>query len=223
MLNVTKITAACHRAFLRSLFLALGLALALPATAGIYDDILVAANKDDTVQVIDLLKRGMDVNTSDQSGNTLLMIAARNSNASLLEFLLGNRANILKRNMYGDSAIMVAAFRGHTAVVRRLLDAGADIHSDGWNALHYSAYAGYTEIVRLLVDRHADLDAEAPNGQTALMLAASTGQLEAIKILVDADADMDLEDRAGKTAIELAIKAGHANVVDYLRESGAEE
>lgn len=207
----------------RRLVLFLLLALALPASAGIYDDILAAANRDDTAKVIDLLKRGMDVNTADPSGNTLLMIAARNGNSDLLDFLLRNRSNILKRNKYGDSAIMAAAFRGHAGIVRRLLDAGADIRNDGWNALHYSAYNGQAEIVRLLVERNADLDAAAPNGQTALMLAASTGRLAVVKILVDADADMDLEDYEGRTAIMLAEKAGHMDVVEYLRHEGADE
>ncbi|MDO8931510.1 MAG: ankyrin repeat domain-containing protein [Rhodocyclaceae bacterium] len=208
---------------LRPLVLALCLVLAQPAVAGIYDDILAAANQDDTAQVIDLLKRGMDVNTTDPSGNTLLMIAARNGNADLLDFLIGNRSNLQKRNRYGDSAVMMAAFRGHLAIVRKLLDAGADIRNSGWNALHYSAYGGFTEIVRLLVERKADLDVAAPNGQTALMLAAATGKLDVVRILIDADADMDLLDYEGQSAIMLAEKAGFADVTEYLRESGAEE
>lgn len=207
----------------RFLFLPVFLALSFPVFAGIYDDILVAANMDDTAGVIDLLKRGMDVNTADPAGNTLLMIAARNGNANLLDYLLRNKSNTLKRNRYGDSAIMLAAFRGHTDIVRRLLNAGNDIHQSGWNALHYSAYAGHTDIVRLLIDHKADLDAKAPNGQTALMLATSARQLEVVKILIDADADMDMEDSEGKTAIAIAQKAGYSEIVDYLRESGADE
>ena len=58
------------------------------AQAGAYDDILGAANRGDSTAVIDLLKRGMDVNTADQSGSTLLMIAARNGSQALLEALL---------------------------------------------------------------------------------------------------------------------------------------
>lgn len=193
------------------------------AWAGIYDDILVAANQDDTVKVIDLLKRGMDVNTADQSGNTLLIIAARNANLDLLDFLLRNRSNVLKRNKYGDSAIMVAAFRGHVPAVRRLLDAGAPADNDGWNALHYAAFGGHTEVLRSLVERGVDLDSTAPNGQTALMLASSTGKLETVKILIDADADMDLEDFEGRTALMLAEKNERKDVAEYLRESGAYE
>lgn len=207
----------------RLIALILGLTLSLTASAGIYDDILVAAEKDDTAQVVDLLKRGMDVNTVDPSGSTLLVIASRNGNVDLLEFLLRNRANILKRNKYGDSAIMLAALRGHVAIVQKLLDAGADVGHAGWNALHYAAFNGRTDILRLMTKGKAALDAKAPNGQTALMLAAGAGHLEAVRVLVDADADMDLDDGTGRTALKLAKNGRHADVAEYLKASGAVE
>lgn len=208
---------------IRSLALALGLAVAGSAAAGSYDDILVAANQDDTAKVVDLLKRGMDVNTADTAGNTLTMIAARNANLELLDFLLKNRANTLKRNKYGDTALMLAAYRGHAPAARRLLDAGASPDNDGWTALHYAAFGGHGEVATLLIERGADLDAIAPNGQTPLMLAAGAGRLEMAKKLVEADADMDLDDYEGRTALSLAVKNGQAPVAEYLRSEGAYE
>lgn len=207
----------------RGFVLILGVTLSLTASAGIYDDILIAAEKDDTAQVVDLLKRGMDVNTADRSGSTLLMIAARNANLDLLEFLLRSRANTLKRNKYGDSAIMLAALRGHAAIVEKLFAAGADVGHAGWNALHYAAFSGRADILRLLTKRQGSLDAKAPNGQTALMLAAGAGHLEAVKVLVDADADMDLDDGTGRTALVLAKNGRHADIVAFLTASGAVE
>lgn len=208
---------------IRRLALVIGLALAGNAVAGSYDDILAAANKDDTAQVVDLLKRGMDVNTADADGNTLLAIAARNANLELLDFLLINRANPLRRNKYGDSPLMLGVFRGHTAAVRRLLEAGAPMDHDGWNALHYAAFGGRDEVLKLLIQRNPDLDAIAPNGQTPLMLAAAAGKLEAVKLLIEADADMDLEDYEGRTALMLATKNGHSQIIEYLRSEGAYE
>ena len=211
------------RARMRHLLAAGMLSLAVPAVAGVYEDILVAANENQTAKVVELLQRGMDVNTSDRDGDTLALIAARNGNNDLLDFLLRNRANVLKQNKYGDSPIMAATMQGHADAVRRLLAAGADVHNKGWNALHYAAYSGHTEIARLLIEHMADLDARAPNGQTPLMLAASAGYLDVVKLLVDNDADMDLEDADGHTAINLAERNGHADVVDYLRSEGASE
>lgn len=200
--------------------LALGIFLSLPAPAGVYDDIIAAANRDDTAQVIDLLKRGMDVNTADRSGNSLLMIAARNANHELLDFLVGNRANLSRKNRYGDSALMLAAFRGDVRVVLKLLAAGARIGDKGWNALHYSAFNGQAEVVRMLAANTPDLDGPAPNGQTALMLAAKSGKLDVVRMLVDAGAGIDVKGYDGKTAVQVAEEAGQAEAVEYLRGVG---
>jgi ankyrin repeat protein len=195
-----------------------------PSLAGAYDDILVAARDNRGDVVVDLVQRGMDPNTSDRSGTTLLMFAARNDNQQLLEFLLSKRANILKQNKYGDTAVGLAALKGSLPIVRRLVTAGADIGNRGWNALHYAAFGGHVDIVRFLVtSKGVNLDAPAPNRQTALMLAAKNGHKEVVKILIDADADMDLEDAQGNTALRLAVRAGNSEIADYLRGEGAFE
>jgi hypothetical protein len=190
--------------------------------AGVYDDMIAAARNNDGPAVISLIQRGMDANTTDRSGNTLLMIAAGNGNDALVEFLLSNRANKLKINKYGETAIALAAFRGHLPVVRRLAEAGGiDTEARGWGPLQYAAFAGHTEIVRYLVERRLPVDARAPNGQTALMLAAANGHLEAVKLLVDADADMALADPEGRTALALALKSANTDIAEYLRSEGA--
>lgn len=209
---------------LLSLFIwLLMLATPFPVVAGAYDEILVAARDNRADTVIDLVDRGMDPNTSDRSGTTLLMYGSRNGNQRLVEFLLTKRANVLKENKYGDTAIALAALNGHLPIVSRLVTAGANIAGRGWNALHYAAFNGHVEIVRFLVTKHAPLDAPAPNRQTALMLAAKNGHKEVVKILIDADAHMDLDDGQGNTALRLAERAGHSEIADYLRREGAVE
>jgi ankyrin repeat protein len=193
------------------------------AWAGVYDEILIAARDNRTEQVIDLVRRGMDPNTSDPSGTTLLMLAANSGNEQLLDFLLRSRANILKYNKYGDSALGLAALRGHGAIVRRLIEAGAALSGPAWTPLQYAAYAGHAEVVRLLLAGKPELDRRAPNRQTALMVAARNGHLEVVKLLIEADADMDLTDADGLSAMGLARKAGNTEIADYLKRQGALE
>lgn len=212
------------KALCRFLFWLSFLVISPLALAGAYDDILVAARDNRGEVVIDLVQRGMDPNTSDRSGTTLLMFAARNDNEQLVEFLLSKRANVLKQNKYGDTAIGLAALRGSLLIVRRLVAAGADIAGRGWNPLHYAAFGGHVEVVRFLAtSKGVNLDAPAPNRQTALMLAARNGHKEVVKILIDTDADMDLVDAHGDSALQLAIKAGNSEIADYLRREGAVE
>lgn len=204
----------------------IGLVLALlggTASAGAYEDIISAANNGEASVVIDLLKRGMDVNTADPVGSTLLMISVRNGHLPLMEALLVNRANINRRNQFGDSALMLGALKARLETVQRLIELGAVVNPDGWTPLHYAIFGGSKEVAALLVSKGAKLDARAPNGQTALMLAVKLGRLDFVRLLVEADADMDLADYEGVSALRLAQKLGHDEIASYLRSEGAVE
>lgn len=194
---------------------------ASPAFAGAYEDTIIAARDDRTDVVVDLIQRGMDVNTSDRSGTTLLMFAAGNGNGQLLEFLLNSGANVLIKNEYGDTAITIAALRGRLKMVQRLVKAGAAIDAQGWTPLHYASFNGHADIVEYLIGKQVPLDTPAPNGQTALMLAARNGHMDVVKLLVAAGADKNLDDPNGNTAVKLALKAGNTDIADYLRGSRA--
>lgn len=191
--------------------------------AGAYDDILIAANNDDTATVVGLLQRGMDVNTADRTGTTLLMIAARNANMSLLQALLARRANVNRRNQNGDTALLMAALKPAMEVAKVLIDNGADLNSGGWTPLHYAIFSDSKEMAGMLIARGAKPDLRAPNGQTPLMLAVKQGKLELVRLLVDAKADVNLADLDGLTAAGLAKKFDHSDIAAYLRKAGAHE
>jgi ankyrin repeat protein len=114
------------------------------AHAGAYEDILSAAGNDDTATVTSLLQRGMDVNTADRSGNTLLMIASRNGNLALMKSLIAARANVNRRNQHGDTALLLAALKPAPEAARLLVENGADLNPSGWTPLHYSILSGST-------------------------------------------------------------------------------
>lgn len=208
------------RKYIALLVILTGLNLPFHAHAGVYDDILFAANQNETSKVIELLRRGMDVNTADAQGTTLLMIAARGANLELVRFLLDNRANALRRNRYGDSALMLAALLGHKEVIQLMLERKVEINHDGWNALHYAAFEGRSDIVTLLIAAGADINLKAPNSQSALMFAAKRGHLDTVRVLVGANADLTLNDPEEGTAVAMAKKAGHTDTAAFLEKSG---
>lgn len=199
-----------------------GVLAALMATSGVavggaHDDILAAVRADRTDEVVSYLQKGMDPNTSDAAGTTLLMTAAANANAPLVAALLRFHANPLKMNRYGESALALAALNGHLEVVRILVEGGSTFSAPGWGALHYAVFNGHVDVVRYLVDRGGDVNVRAPNRHTPLMLAARNGHGEIARILLSAGANPNLGDLEGNTALEIAQRAGNREIADLLR------
>lgn len=195
------------------------LSVSLSASAGVYEEILSAAQRDETATVIDYLRRGMDVNTTDPQGNTLLMIAARSNNKDLVKFLVDNRANALKRNRYGDTALMISSLMGHEEVVRLILEKKVDPNQSGWSPLHYAAFENRDSIIAMLLAAGANINARAPNGWTAVMLAAQRGHVEAVRVLVGSGADLMIRDADKGDAIDLAKEGNHDDLVRFLRSA----
>ena len=81
----------------------------------------------------------------------------------------------------------MAAYEGHTAIVRALLEAGADVAavdpSMKATALHAASYAGRTEAARVLIEHGIDIDKQGPrNGYTALHDAIWQNNIETAKV-----------------------------------------
>ena len=123
-----------------------------------------------------------------------------------------NGVNLDFRNPSGVTALMIAAERGHGAVVSELLKAGANpniaFHNAAYRALHTAAQEGHVSIMRDLVDHGAEVDAATIYGETALISAAFSGQRAACHLLLERGADPAARDANGNTAAKWAAKKG---------------
>ena len=203
----------------RSLIFGLVLAAASgSALAGAYDDLIAAVYRDDNETVMGLVYRGMDVNTVDPAGNTLLHVAARNGNDKLIASLLKQKANPNARSRVGDTPLMLAVYNGKAEAANALIAGGAQVNIDGWTPLHYAVFAEQPEMVALLLSKGAQVDARAPNQQTPLMLAARNGNQTIAKQLLNAKADAGLKDQNGETALSLAQKDNNGDVARLIEQ-----
>jgi ankyrin repeat protein len=175
------------------------------AHAGAYDDFFSAIVQDNAAEVSELLARGFDPNTVDPAGQAGLLLAIKSESIKVAELLAS--APQLKaevRNSADESALMLAALKGHIGLCRVLIAKGADVNKTGWAPLHYAATGGHLEVLRLLLEEHAYIDAESPNGTTPLMMAALYGTPTAVKLLLEAGADPLLKNHQGLSAIDFA-------------------
>jgi len=207
---------------LSSFVIALLLSALLPtfACAGAYDDMEEAMIRNDAGGAIALIKRGMDVNTVDQQGNTLLIQAVRRDIPELFDYLLQRRARINTRNRNGESALSIAAYVGNLRCVQRLVEAGAEVNFYGWPPLIYGAFNGRASVVDYLLKHGAEINAPTANGSTALFFAARYGHLEVVELLLKNRADAKIANETGETAVDWALKSGNTDIEDLLRAAG---
>lgn len=190
-----------------------------------------------------LLKAGADANAVSSLGNTPLMLAARSGKSSpVVQLLLGNRADVHARNVYGVTALIIAASSDDVETVQLLLDRGADaslapygrpvdadgnplvpVFGGGLDALTWASITGNVEIAKLLIDAGADVNAQTMAG-SPLTSAAQWNRIEVARLLTDRGADIDVVSPPG-TWSPLMWAAGNENgeteVLDLLIARGA--
>lgn len=188
------------------------------AHAGAYDDFFKAVKFDDVKTIQALFLRGLDPNLVEAArGETGFMLALRDKSMAVFNLLMENPdIDIEAQARNGDTALMIAAFKGNRPATEALLAKGAEPNRPGWTALHYAAAAGENEIVQLLLDHSAYIDAESPNKTTPIMMAARSGHILTVKLLLDEGADATLKNELGMTAIDFARKFGYEDIVEGL-------
>jgi ankyrin repeat protein len=93
---------------------------------------------------------------------------------------------------------------------------------EGQTALHLAAAKGHGSTVNLLLDRDANIDAKDQDNSTPLHLAAAKGHDSTVNLLLDAGADIDAKDQDNSTPLHLAAMNQHKQVVMLLIKRGAD-
>ncbi len=186
------------------------------ASGAAYDDFLNAIKNGNAREVIQWLNRGIDANTVDPAGQTVLHLAARGGSLDVVKVLAGARADIDRRNGNGETAIMLAALAGHRSVVEFLISKEAQVNQPGWTALLYAATNGHLEIVKILIENHAYIDSSPENGLTSLMMAVRGGHLAVVKFLLEEGADASLENDRGETALAWAMQTRNTDIAALI-------
>ena len=159
--------------------------------------------------VREMLAAGFDPNTPSEKGQVPLFLAMRDATFRCAEVLLADpRLKVDAVNAAGETAVMMAALRGHTAWVRRLLERGAALEREGWTPLHYAASGPGTEAATLLLDHGARIDAPSPNRTTPLMMASRYGAEATVDLLLARGANRKLRNDQGLDAAEFARLGG---------------
>jgi ankyrin repeat protein len=187
------------------------------------DDLFKAVKANDVREVRSYLDLGMDPNSTNQQGYSVLMEAAREGHTEMVLLLVDRKARLNQRNAVGETALMLAAFKGNLDSVKLLHGRGGELTNPGWTALHYAAFQGQTAVAKYLLENQANVNARAPSGITPLMAGARNGHYDVVKLLLTQAADPSLKNDAGATALQWAAKGGNSDIVQLLKQAGAKE
>jgi serine/threonine-protein phosphatase 6 regulatory ankyrin repeat subunit A len=80
---------------------------------------------------------------------------------------------------------------------------------------------GHEALVRLLLEKGADPESKDASGQTPLRWAVEKGHVAVARLLVEKGADPESKDVSGQTPLRRAAEKGHVAVARLLVEKGA--
>ncbi|NXC06109.1 ASZ1 protein, partial [Orthonyx spaldingii] len=162
--------------------------------------------------------------------NEALKKALFRGDVSLIEELLNSGISIETSFQFGWTPLMCAASVANFAVVRLLLNRGANacFEIDKYTVLMAACTAQASEenilnTVELLLSRNADPNLTCRKQMTALMYAARKDYTRVVAFLVAHGAHINAQDENGYTALIWAAQHGHRSVVLKLLELGADK
>jgi ankyrin repeat protein len=173
-----------------------------------------AVRNGDQRSLAKLLEKGINVNIrSKYFGWTGLMYAAFFGHIDCVRLLLQKGAQVNKRSK-NNWRLM---FMGHTEMASYGIR-----YEKGRTALMNAVMRRRPAIVKLLLENGAEVNARTSSGWTALMAAASKDDADTVKMLIDSGADSEIRDNDfGMTALEIAKSKKYENVVCLLQASAA--
>jgi len=127
-------------------------------------------------------------NKRDSKGLTLLYYAAYYGRIRMAQYLVQRGADVnMPKQSNGCTPVFIAASRGHTDMVRVLIELKANANTldkYGWTPLHVSACYGKVSTVKFLVEKcDVRINTKAVNGTTPISSANKGGHTEIAKYL----------------------------------------
>ncbi|XP_056096095.1 kinase D-interacting substrate of 220 kDa B isoform X4 [Rhinichthys klamathensis goyatoka] len=186
---------------------------------------LISAAKEGHVEVVkELLENSAYIEHRDSGGWTALTWASYKNRVEVATILLETGANPITTGLqYSVYPIIWAAGRGHSEIVKLLLEHGAKVNcSDkyGTTPLIWAARKGHYDCVMHLLENGADVDQEGANSMTALIVAVKGGYTEVVKELLKRNPNVNMTDKDGNTALMIAAKEGYTEIVQDLLDAG---
>lgn len=168
-----------------------------------------------------LLAAGVDPDTPDWHGTTVLQRAAECGITESVKLLLAAGADVNHRNdTDGRTALVLAIQNGHTECATLLANANG-LDYQPWSPLTLGVARHDIEDIHRFIGTGNDVNEACREGYTPMQLAAKLGYTDVMQILIDAGADVDKADEFGYTPLLEAVYHERIECVRLLLKHGA--
>ncbi len=194
------------------------------------DDAIVQKILDsgDTAALQKLIDAGLDVNSRDADGNTILFyMLTHYSSLDMAKTLMNAGADVNLPSANGLTPLLVA-----TALASELQQSqqpvaaennlNAEIQQANFNEQQKFLLKRSQELLQLLIENGADVNQETPRGTPLMSAATSDLNAPLVETLLKADANVNQQDRFGRTALFYAAAFGCDTISTMLLKAGAD-
>lgn len=194
------------------------------------DDAIVQKILDsgDTAALQKLIDAGLDVNSRDADGNTILFyMLTHYSSLDMAKTLINAGADVNLPSANGLTPLLVAtALASELQLSQQPITAennlNAEIQQANFNEQQKFLLKRSQELLQLLIANGADVNQETPRGTPLMSAATSDLNAPLVKTLIKADANVNQQDRFGRTALFYAAAFGCDTISTMLLKSGAD-
>lgn len=198
----------------------------------------LAVKKGEKALLCYLLNRGIDIDSANSHGDTILLLAIRyRRSCEILRFLIERRATLEHKNGNGHTALGTALRIGYAEAAELLIDSGANVHAfDGIHTMltlchnaiktHREFAPQFRKIEAQMLIKGAGVDVSTNDlGWTPIMQTASRQSdrliFEHLQLLIELGGDVNQRDKNGRTALMLAASMGRMDALKLLLKNYA--
>lgn len=136
------------------------------------------------------------------------------------------KSYINKTDIFGNTAILYAAYRGNILIIRSLIECGADVNvtsKNGLNVLHMAAQGNNPNIIIYFkIKYNISVLSTDLQGNTPLHWASYNSSEEAINFLLSYMTDINIKNNDGKTPLHIAVFTEKPSLIKKLIKRGAD-
>lgn len=175
--------------------------------------------------VVWLIKKNININAVNESGETALFESVRRSNFEITKLLVSNNANPNIANRRYELPIHIAAHRGDFKTIQLLIEAQTIITKkdiDDKQIVHYAVLGGHVDLVEKLIElTNINYFIKDEYGNTLLHFATRTSNLKMVQFLISKNIDVNSLNDQYESPIFNAVKNDNLDIIKLLVKEGA--